>query len=172
MKTKFLLVAVFAFVAVGAVQAADSTKPASRVEVVFIQPEKFTDLKDEYMDSGRAREHILGEIQSQLQMLGRRYVGEGQHLEVKVIDVDLAGDFEPWRGMGFDDIRIMREIYPPRMEIEFRLTDASGKVLSEGKRQLRSLGYLMTTAMPTWDPLRYDKELLREWMGREFKRVS
>jgi hypothetical protein len=172
MKTKLLLVAAFAVVAGGVVHAADSAKPASRVEVIFVQPEKFTDLKDEYMDSGRAREHYMAEIQGQVEQLARRYVAEGQHLEVKFIDVDLAGDFEPWHGLDFDHVRIMREIYPPRMEIEFRLTDAGGKVISEGKRKLRSLGYLMTTVSPTWDPLRYDKDLLREWMGREFKRAS
>ena len=45
-------------------------------------------------------------------------------------------------------------------------------MLSEGKRQLADPGYLLTSALPTNDPLRYDKENLREWMWREFGRHS
>jgi len=46
-------------------------------------------------------------------------------------------------------------------------------VVSEGKRQLQNLGYLMTlTPLPTSDPLRHDKELLSDWLRREFKRTS
>jgi hypothetical protein len=59
------------------------------------------------------------------------------------------------------------------MNLEFRLLDASGKVVSEGARRLNNLGYLMSLGMPTTDPLRYDKEMIRDWMRQEFaKRAS
>ena len=172
MKTKILLVAVFVLAASGGASGADGVRPASRVEVIFVEPEKFTDLKDERSDSGRARDHLMAEIRGEIEKVALRYVAEGQHLEIKVTDVDLAGEFEPWLGSQFDDIRIMRDVYAPRMELEFRLTGADGKVISEGKRKLRQLAYMMSSGSPSWDPLRYDKEMLRDWMRREFKRAS
>jgi hypothetical protein len=30
----------------------------------------------------------------------------------------------------------------------------------------------MSATFPTWDPLRFDKEMLRDWMAREFKPAS
>ena len=171
MKTKLLLVAVLGLAVGGAVQAANSTKPAAPVTVTFVSPEKFTDVKD-MMDSERDRDRVLAVLKEHIEDLSRTYVTNGRHLEIKVTDVDLAGDFEPWRGLDYDHIRILKEIYPPRMELEFRLVDADGKVISEGKRRLQELGYLMTTVLPSSDPLRFDKEMIRSWMRQEFKRAS
>ena len=58
------------------------------------------------------------------------------------------------------------------MELEFRLVDAGGKVISTGKRSLLDAGYLMSFSMPTNDPLRYDKGMISAWLRREFKRRS
>ena len=172
MKTKLFLAAIFSLAIGSAVQAASSTKPAAPVTVTFVAPENFTDVKDGPFDSERSRAQVLDALKAHIEDLSRSYVTNGRHLEVKVTDVDLAGEFEPWRGVDFDHIRILKEIYPPRMELEFRLLDADGKVISEGKRHLQELGYLMTTVMPTTDPLRFDKDMLRSWMRQEFKRAS
>jgi hypothetical protein len=157
---------------VGAAVAASADKPAANVEVTFVAPEKFTDVKDDYMDSEKGRAALLSELKEHLVKRGAQYLGANQRLEIKVTDVDLAGDFEPWRGPNFQDVRIVKDLYPPRVDLEFRLIGADGKVISEGKRQLRDLAYTMTIAMPTSDPLRYDKEMLSNWLRQEFKRAS
>lgn len=172
MKTKLPLMVLLGLVVVGAAVAARTDKPVGAVEVTFVDPEKFIDVKDDYMESDRGREALLSELKEHLMTRGAKYLSANQRLEIKVTEVDLAGDFEPWRGMQFQDVRIVKDIYPPRVNLEFRLISADGKVLSEGKRQLRDLGYLMTMAMPTSDPLRYDKEMLANWLRQEFKRAS
>lgn len=169
MKTKLSLLAFLSLAAAGMAVAAAPEKPASSIEVSFIDSEKFTDVKDNDMGSDRGREAVLEQLKEHLVTRGAKYLAKGQRLQIKVTDVDLAGDFEPWRGINFHDIRIVKDIYPPRVELEFKLIDADGKVVSEGKRQLRDLGYLTTMAMPTSDPLRYDKEMLNDWLRQEFK---
>ncbi len=154
----------------GVAVAAAPDKPDSAIEVSFVASEKFTDVKDDHMDSDRGREAVLEQLKEHLVTHGAKYLAKGQRLQITVTDVDLAGDFEPWRGINFHDIRIVKDIYPPRVNLEFKLIDAEGKVVSEGKRQLRDLGYLTTMAMPTSDPLRYDKEMLNDWLRQEFKR--
>jgi hypothetical protein len=172
MKTKLPLLAFFSLVAAGVAMAAAPDKPAAAIEVTFVAAEKFTDVKDYYMDSDRGRESVLGELKQHLVTHGAKYLAKGERLQITVTDVDLAGDFEPWRGINFQDIRIVKDIYPPRVDLEFKLLDAEGKVISEGKRQLRDLGYLMGMAMPTSDPLRYDKEMLNDWLRQEFRRKA
>jgi len=172
MKTRFLASAFLGLIAGGAMFAASAEKPASPVEVTFVNAEKFTDVKNDYMEDDRDREYILEQLKDHLLKRGAKYLTAGQRLEIKVTDVDLAGDFEPWRGPNYNDIRIVKDLYPPRATLEFRLVDADGKVVSEGKRQLRDMAFLMSVAMPTSDPLRYDKEMLSNWLHSEFKRSS
>ncbi|SDR92943.1 Protein of unknown function [Opitutus sp. GAS368] len=172
MKTKLFLTAFLGLVAAGAASAASADKPAAPIEVTFIAPEKFTDVKDDAMGTDRGRDAVLGELKEHLVTQAAKYMVPGQQLEIKVTDVDLAGDFEPWRGPNFNDIRIVKDIYPPRVDLEFRLLGADGKVVSEGKRQLRNPDYLLTVARPTADRLRYEKEMLSDWLRQEFKRAS
>jgi hypothetical protein len=150
--------------------AADRAAPAraSRISVTFVQPERFTDVKDSVLGSERGAADLLGDLDRYLRVTGERYVPAGLALEVRVTNVDLAGEFEPWRDPQLDRVRIMREIYPPRIELEFRLTDQQGTVVKEGRRILRDPLYLTRAALNDSDRLRYDKQLLGDWLRTEF----
>jgi len=65
-------------------------------------------------------------------------------------------------------VRIVRDIYPPRIDLTFRLLAADGSTLTSGKRELRDLGFLSRTNMYSNDPLRYEKTLLDDWVRKEF----
>jgi hypothetical protein len=93
----------------------------ARVAVVFEQPQHFTDMR--YTKAEQTSVALLNELHKFMREMGQRYVPIGLQAEIKVTDIDLAGDFEPWRGPQFDQIRITRDIYPPRIFLEFRLTD-------------------------------------------------
>lgn len=151
--------------------APEERRVIARAEVMFFEPTKFTDVRDTYMgDAMRTsyldllREHLLGQA--------KYYVPEGHKLSVTVTDIDMAGDFEPWRGPSFSDVRIVKDIYPPRIDLTFRLTDAEGNVVQEGKRELRDLTFMMkiTTAFRD-DPVRHEKALLDDWLRSDFKQV-
>jgi hypothetical protein len=156
--------------AVGCAVAPDraATPPDSRIAVTFVQPERFTDVKDSLLGSPKGTANLLAEIDRYLHSTGERYVPAGLTLDLRVTNIDLAGEFEPWRGPQFDRVRIMRDIYPPRFALEFRLTDASGAVVKEGQRVLLDQLYLSSAALNNGDPLYYDKLLLGDWLRREF----
>lgn len=63
---------------------------------------------------------------------------------------------------------MVKEIYPPRIQLAFRLTDAAGDVVKEGGRELRGLR-LMTRGFAD-DTLRHEKALLDDWLRSEFTR--
>ena len=172
MKAKTLLVTSLGLFISGVLWAADATKPATSVDVVFIQPGEFTDVSRDGYASGRDQDGILSDLKAHVEKMAHQYLKEGQVLSVRFTDIDLAGGFEPWRGHQYNDIRIVKEIYPPRMDLEFKLTSAEGKIISEGKRQLRELGYLSRMVLPNNDPMRFDKQMLEDWMRREFGRSS
>ena len=91
-----------------------------------------------------------------------------EHLQVTIDDIKLAGSFEPWRGPDAQDIRFLKDIYPPRMDLHYRLTAADGSVIREGTSRLRDLAYLQHTVPTSTDQLRYDKRMVDDWLRREF----
>ena len=137
--------------------------------VIFDHPEKFTDVKDSFIGTDKGRDDLLGEIKQFIESRANSYLREDQRLEITFTDVDLAGDFEPSQGARFDNVRLMKGIYPPRLTFEFRLTDATGRVLNEGKRKLTDQTFQMRLLRPGSedDSLRYEKDLLIDWMHED-----
>ena len=162
-------------IAVGAVPVlmvrAAPTRTIARAEVNFFEPKKFTDVRDSSMGDYE-RTTYLDSIRDHVLEQAKYYVPDNHMLQVTFTDIDMAGDFEPWRGPRFDDIRIVKDIYPPRIVLSFRLTDAEGNVVKEGRRELRDLGFLMKITMAFRDdPVRHEKGLLDDWLRSEFPRV-
>ena len=166
-----LLVPLVVFAAAPTLRADAKSAPASRITAEYVNPDKFTDFRDGVFDTEKGRQHLMEELNDHLANLGRRAIPEGQRLEIRFTNIDLAGDFEPWRGPQFDDIRILKEIYSPRMELEYRLVDtASGAVIRQGTEKLSDMGYLMNLPMlPSNETLRHDKQMLSDWIRREFR---
>jgi hypothetical protein len=170
MKTSRTLWAfLLALASAGALHAFDPKKPLPKTEVVFFEPEKFTDVRDSsFGDSEKARNEILGELRTYVVRQANQLLASGQQLKVTVTDVDLAGDFEPWRGAQWADVRIVKDIYPPRIKLAFKLTDSDGNVLAEGDRDLRDMAFMMRLSINRDDPLKYEKALLDDWVRTDF----
>lgn len=144
--------------------------PAFRTEVVFFEREKFTDVRDQNLESEKSRDAILDHLKTYLQERAQAYVPEGAKLAVTIKDVDMAGDFEPWRLPAGHDVRIVREIYVPRIKLAFQLTDANGEVAKQGTRDLRNLDFMRSALGNFNEPYRYEKALIDDWLRAEFPR--
>jgi hypothetical protein len=171
MKTNrsLLLFLALALAAGSRVVAYDGTGP--RIEINYLEPAKFTDVADSYpQGTDKGREHTLAELKSYLAKTALRHVPAGQKLAITITDVDLAGDFEPWRGPQMMDVRVVKDLYPPGIKLAFRLVDAQGNVIKTGTRELRDLGFMMKLTMGFRDdPLRHEKALIDDWLGAEFR---
>lgn len=142
----------------------------SRVQVDWTAPEAFADVRDNPGPSvGRQRpEEWLPLLARHLRIRAGALLPPGDHLAVTFTDIKRAGSYEPWRGPQWNDVRVVKDIYPPRIDLRFSLTDASGKVLGQGERTLTDPGYLTRGTIDDDDPLRYEKRMLDDWLRREF----
>jgi len=150
----------------GCAAAAPVDESASRVSVAFIEPEKFTDARRAELDPTSSG--ILRELEKFLIETGARYVPADMRLSIRVTNIDLAGDFELFRGPQADQIRIVKGLYPPHIVLEFEVLDSEAKVVKTGKRDLTDIDYQMRSVYPREDYLRYEKDLLRDWLRAEF----
>ena len=92
---------------------------------------------------------------------------EGQTLKVTITDIQRAGQCEPWRGPRMDDVRILKDIYPPSLSLHYRLTDANGALVSEGDYKKTDLGYLQGgNLLDSHDPLRFEKRMIDDWLRK------
>jgi len=140
---------------------------AANITVTFNDPEKFTDARSSY--SGNTDRGYLDSLTQHLKRMAKQYVKADEKLEVTFSDVDLAGDFRPG-SVQMTDVRLIKEIYRPRMTLTFKLVGADGKVIKEGARTLID-SYFMNNVnlINRDDPLYYDKEMLTTWVRDEFK---
>jgi len=132
-----------------------------RVQVMFENSAKYTDVRSTYQ--GSADQGYLDELQRYIDRMARTYLPDGLHLMVRFNDIDMAGDFEPWRPQA-TDVRIVKDIYVPRLKFSYTISDAAGNVVSEGEENLTDLTFQTRVRIDTHDPLFYEKSLLDDWM--------
>ncbi|HEY7871149.1 MAG TPA: DUF3016 domain-containing protein [Rudaea sp.] len=167
LRPAFITVLLFLFAASAFAEVADT----ARIHVKWAPNDQLTEVRQNSQNRGYMQpaqwQKTLGDY---LRQRAERLLPADQHLDVGIDDIKLAGAFEPWRGPNFQDVRILKDIYPPRIDLHFRLLDANGATLREGSAKLRDLGYLQHAAPNDNDPLRYDKRLLGDWLSSEFRR--
>ncbi|MDH4869277.1 DUF3016 domain-containing protein [Pseudomonas sp. BN515] len=148
---------------------------ASSTEVSFSNPDKYSDARL-YRDYGRgADDFVLKDLKAHIEKLGKRYLQSGQTLKVDVLDIDLAGQYEPWR-VNFQDVRFMREVTWPRIKLHYSL-EQDGKVLVSRDVTVIDQSYLQHgNYYFSNDRLRYEKTMLDDWfrwnIGSKDKTVS
>lgn len=138
------------------------------VDVSWSDPAKFTDLRA----SGNRWEAERGDWVQQLAQYARtsatKQLAPGEKLEITITDIQRAGRYEPWLGPQFQDVRMIRDHYPPRMTLTYTLYGAGGQVLARNERKLSDMGFLMgSTPLNSSDPLRYEKRMIDGWVRRD-----
>jgi hypothetical protein len=151
---------------------ATAAKAAAHVDVVFDHPENFTDVKDRAMPTDKGRDSILYNIRTFVVDRASQQLPSGDSLRITFTDIDLAGDFEPQRGARWDDVRIVKPIYPPAFKFTYSVTDASGRVVKEGTENIRDMTFDTRITFDRDDPLHYEKDILGDWMRSNLRNLK
>lgn len=154
----------------GSAQTAAAPVPAGIVSVTYEDPAGFDQGRVGGRETAQARRAWVNALSQYLAERAAPRLAQGQRLEVHLTDVQRAGNFEPWRGPQGADVRIVRDIYPPRIDLRFKWLGADGRLLREGSRQLRDPTFMMRPDLHPNDPLRHEKSLLDDWLHQEFRR--
>lgn len=140
------------------------------VRVDWADPAGFSELRYSGNRQEARRGNWVEQLARYLQESAARQLPAGQALRVTITDIRRAGSYEPWHGPNLQDARIIRDLYPPRITLQFTRLDAQGAVIDQGERKLVDHGFLSGSArLGDSDPLRYEKSLLDDWLQRELK---
>lgn len=154
-----------ACVALASVMVQAATPP-DNVSVRYKDPQHFTEARRSFGIHLIDADDYLKPLKAYIVQRASRILAPGQRLDIEITDVDRAGEYEPWRGPNFDDVRIIKDVYPPSIDLHFTLYGADGKVLREGSRKLRDLAFLSHGMANDQDTLRYEKSLIDLWLRK------
>lgn len=139
-----------------------------RVQINFENPANFTDVKARSMDD--VSEDYLADLRRHLERRAHSYLAPNQTLAMTFTDLDMAGEFEPWR-LNARDVRLIKSIYPPRAEFTWVLSDENGTIVREGRERLVDMSFDLRAGLNFGsDPLYYEKQMLDDWMRRTLRR--
>ena len=139
----------------------------SSLTVSFVHPERFVDAGYSHsFASEKERAQVLRDIEQHLRRLGERSLADGDALEIEVLDIDLAGRFEPFHSRFGSDVRIVRDITWPRIKLRYALTRGDHTVAG-AEEWVTDMNYLMSSnRYSSSDRLRYEKAMLDDWFEK------
>jgi Protein of unknown function (DUF3016) len=157
-------------IAITAVAAllAVSAHAAGTVQCSFVNPDRFTDVRDRTYSA----EHNLKTLQEIVVSVAAPYVPDGQTLKVDVLDVDLAGEVRP--GARAWDVRVLRgSVDWPRITLRWSLEGAGGQASRSGEAVVQDMAYLTRIAPPLASTsLIYERRMLAEWFRTQFGKAG
>lgn len=141
---------------------------AADVKVNWGKLDEFTDIQESFAH----REQFRLDMQKEFALVFQHHakkLPEGYQLEITVTDLDLAGDVRPGVYNGVHHVRVMKELYWPRMNIEFELKNAQGEVVAKGNENLRDMDYLRRVRIPSGNTeFEFEEKMIQDWFKKQY----
>ncbi|HBK45852.1 MAG TPA: DUF3016 domain-containing protein [Xanthomonadaceae bacterium] len=151
-------------------QAPRALAEAGPVKVSWTDPAQFSEIRYSRNRWESQRGNWVDDLATYFQKNAAKRLPDGQRLDINITDIKRAGDYEPWHGPRMDDIRVVKDIYPPRISFSYTRFAADGSVIDQGEEKLVDSGFLMNSSQAlNNDPLRFEKRMIDDWLRREFR---
>ena len=145
-----------------------STAFAADSEVKWTDPDKYRDIYPGNENRQRFQARTFKELEQYFALLAKK-LPEKQHLKIAVTDVDLAGDVH-W---GRQEIRIIKQIYAPRMAFTYQLFSADNTLLSSADVNIKDMNFMTGSRLRHRNQvLSYEKNMLDDWFKKTFLTVD
>lgn len=159
-KLAFLL-AVFTFTS----QASAPT--AAEVKVTWLNPEKYTDIRPATGSKASYQKQVIKEFDKIWADFAKK-LPAGYRLEVTIKDLDLAGDVNPMYQIDHNDIRVVKDIYFPRMNLDYVLFNENKQEIAAIKdEKIKDMGFMMSSPKGYGHrQFAYEAAMLDKWFSR------
>ena len=133
-----------------------------QVKINWHEPDNFRDVRSPDGGQKRYRENVFRQLDKHFQKTAKKYLPEGFVLNVKVTELDLAGDTRFYTG-GINNYRVLNDVHWPRIEFEYELYEGNELVNKEAVK-LKDMSYLHRIGLRSQsESFHYDKRLITEW---------
>ncbi len=139
---------------------------ATNVVIDWHQPDQYTDLGTHFHDHTNLNT-FKKELEPYVVRIANDHLPDGTTLELTITDVDLAGEFEPWRPE--TDVRIVRTVYPPRMSLQYSVFDVRGELVDSGEADIvdPTFDFNIGQRFLSQDRFFYERDLIASWIRND-----
>ena len=152
---KLVLSIITALVAVGAGQA----------RVTWQEPDGYTDIREGTDLRDSFRQTLFRDFELLFADLAKQ-LPDGCMLDITVTDVDLAGEVNPMHFGLWQDIRVIKALYWPRMSFDYKLTDSTGQMLVSGHEDIKDMAFFDRGVQRRLTRFSFEERMLRDWFGK------
>ncbi|MDG1750939.1 MAG: DUF3016 domain-containing protein [Thalassotalea sp.] len=137
---------------------------AATSEVKWTDSDKYRDVHAGDGHRAKFKARVFKNFEEHFATLAKK-LPEGQTLIIDVQDVDLAGDVH----QNMQRIRVIKEIFFPRIKFSYQVVDSNKQVVSSGDVNLKDMSFMMGSNLRyNQDSLGYEKRMLDEWFNKTF----
>ncbi|NOU53184.1 DUF3016 domain-containing protein [Pseudoalteromonas sp. JBTF-M23] len=129
----------------------------------------FNDYRDVYPSNevkGAFHKRLAKQFEKHVAKLAEK-LPDGYKLDVTFNDIDLAGEAR----FNMDNIRVVKDIYFPRLDISYRLVDNKGQQVIEATEELKDMSFLDRIKSGREGSLYYEKRLLDQWFESQIAKA-
>lgn len=135
------------------------------VKIVWQSPKDYRDIKSSGELQSRYEKRLFETLIENINKEAAKILKPNQKLEMTITDVDLAGDMRPTFGATANDLRIIKDIYPPRMTFSYQVLE-NDKVIIAGDEKLSDMGFMGGIQSLNDKPFMYETKMLTEWLKK------
>lgn len=144
---------------------ADPVTEAGIVNITWQGVDKYRDVKAVGDIQSRYELRTFETLTKNLNKAASKILKPEQKLALVVTDLDLAGDVRPTFGASVSEIRVVKDLYPPRMTFSYQVLQGE-QVIMAGEEKLTDLGFMQTIGVANDRPLRYESKMLADWLKK------
>jgi hypothetical protein len=147
----------------------EKAEPISAIKVNWINPEKFSDIRPATGTRKSYQERVIKGLDNIWADLATK-LPPGYSMEISIKDVDLAGDVNPMYRVNNTEIRVIKDIYFPRMTLDYVLLDANKQpVKQETDVKIKDMGFMTSSKMNhkhKYQEFTYEYAMLKRWFDK------
>ncbi len=139
-----------------------------RVQISWSNPDNYKDIRAAGGESEQAfRQRLAGSIQSYMDRLAVD-LPENSSLEMNFTNLTLAGDVRiSGASGGHKEVRVVKDGYRARISLDYKLLDAAGLPLKQGKEDLKSpLSSTRISRTSRNEAFEIEKKMLARWFNK------
>lgn len=142
---------------------------AGEAKVNWQEPEKYTDIRPGNESRENFKERIFKEFNLMFSTMAKK-LPDGYQMEITVTDLDLAGDVNGMYSRLGRDIRVVKELYWPRMSFFYTLKNEKNEVVASAKEEVKDMNFMNSIGIhASGNSFDYEEKMLNDWFKAQQK---
>ncbi|MFK3977586.1 MULTISPECIES: DUF3016 domain-containing protein [Shewanella] len=168
MNVKYIMLASVLVSQIVMAEDAPPPNPVTEVGLVKIEwqnPKDFSDIRTSNELQSRFENRLFDTLTKNINKEAEKTLKPGQTLQMTVTNFDLAGDMRPTFGATPGDLRVVKDLYPPRATFSYTIKEGD-QVIIVGDEKITDMSFMSNSHRFNDRPFQYETTLFTDWLQK------